>query len=141
MEDFEQWLNDLDLQTLTDELKEEILERVYMLYNNAQEPRTMKKEPLEEAAEHFIQGFGEYNTPKQSFIAGAKWQQEQAKEMEKEQKIKMLNTFLCNAQMGEDVEDVEAWFENYEKQQSFFKPVLGEPIWNITNRTTKQQEQ
>ena len=66
---------------------------------------------------------------------------EQAKEMEKEQKIKMLNTFLCNAQMGEDVEDVEAWFENYEKQQSFFKPVLGEPIWNITNRTTKQQEQ
>jgi len=66
---------------------------------------------------------------------------EQAKEMEKEQKIKMLNTFLCNAQMGEDVEDVEGWFENYEKQQSFFKPVLGEPIWNITNRTTKQQEQ
>jgi hypothetical protein len=64
-----------------------------------------------------------------------------AKEMEKEQKIKMLNTFLCNAQMGEDVEDVEAWFEDYEKQQSFFKPVLGEPIWNITNRTTKQQEQ
>jgi hypothetical protein len=66
---------------------------------------------------------------------------EQAKEIEKEQKIKMLNTFLCNAQMGEDVEDVEGWFENYEKQQSFFKPVLGEPIWNITNRTTKQQEQ
>ena len=66
---------------------------------------------------------------------------EQAKEIEKEQKIKMLNTFLCNAQMGEDVEDVEGWFENYEKQQSFFKPVLGEPIWNITNRTTKQEEQ
>jgi hypothetical protein len=65
----------------------------------------------------------------------------EAKEIEKEQKIKMLNTFLCNAQMGEDVEDVEGWFENYEKQQSFFKPVLGEPIWNITNRTTKQQEQ
>jgi hypothetical protein len=50
---------------------------------------------------------------------------------------------------------VEAWFEHYEKKQeqvkkeltseeipkSFFKPVLGEPIWNITNRTTKQQEQ
>jgi predicted methyltransferase len=78
-----------------------------------------------------------------------------AKEMEKEQKIKMLNTFLCNAQMGEDVEDVEGWFENYEKQkeqvkkeltseeipESFFKPVLGEPIWNVTNRITKQQEQ
>ena len=80
---------------------------------------------------------------------------EQAKEMEKEQKIKMLNTFLCNAQMGEDVEDVEAWFEDYEKKQeqvkkeltseeipkSFFKPVLCEPIWNVTNRTTKQQQQ
>jgi hypothetical protein len=37
MEDFEQWLNDLDLQTLTDELKEEILEKVYMLYNDTQE--------------------------------------------------------------------------------------------------------
>jgi hypothetical protein len=71
-----------------------------------------------------------------------------AKEMEKEQKIKMLNTFLCNTQMGEDVEDVEAWFKQYEKQQeqvkkelineeipeSFFKPVLGEPIWNIRTK-------
>ncbi len=80
---------------------------------------------------------------------------DKAKEMEKEQKIKMLNTFLCNTQMGEDVEDVEAWFKQYEKQQeqvkkeltseeipeSFFKPVLYEPIWNVTNRTTKQQEQ
>ena len=37
MENFERWLNDLDLQTLTDELKEEILERVYMLYNDTQE--------------------------------------------------------------------------------------------------------
>ena len=64
-----------------------------------------------------------------------------AKEIEKEQKIKMLNTFLCNAQMGEDVEDVEGWFENYEKQQSFFKPVLGEPIWNIRTKQFKQQEQ
>jgi hypothetical protein len=117
MEDFEQWLNDLDLQTLTDELKEEILERVYMLYNNAQEPRTMKKETLEEAAEHFIQGFGEYNTPKQSFIAGAKWQQEQTKEMEKKQKIEMLKSFLHDLQMGEDVEGVEAWFKQYEKQK------------------------
>jgi hypothetical protein len=38
-------------------------------------------------------------------------------DIEREEKIKMLNTFLCNAQMGEDVEDVETWFENYEKQQ------------------------
>jgi predicted nucleic-acid-binding protein len=43
---------------------------------------------------------------------------EQAKEMEKEQKIKMLNTFLCNAQMGEDVEDVEAWFKQYENKSN-----------------------
>ena len=80
---------------------------------------------------------------------------DQAKEMEKEQKIDMLHSIIHDAQMGEDVEDVEAWFEHYEKKQeqvkkeltseeipkSFFKPVLGEPIWNITNRTTKQQEQ
>jgi hypothetical protein len=64
-----------------------------------------------------------------------------AKEMEKEQKIEMLKSFLHDAQMGEDVEDVEAWFENYEKQQSFFKPVLGEPIWNIRTKQFKQQEQ
>jgi hypothetical protein len=38
-------------------------------------------------------------------------------DVEREQKIKMLNTFLCNAQMGEDVEDVETWFKKYEKQQ------------------------
>jgi hypothetical protein len=80
---------------------------------------------------------------------------EQAKEMEREQKIDMLKSFLHDLQMGEDVEDVEAWFKQYEKQQeqvkkeltseeipeSFFKPVLCEPIWNVTNRTTKQQEQ
>jgi hypothetical protein len=47
----------------------------------------------------------------------AKQLAEQLLEMEKEQKIKMLITFLCNAQMGEDVEDVEAWFKKYEKQQ------------------------
>lgn len=35
MEDFEQWLNDLDLQTLTDELKSEILERVQVVYEDA----------------------------------------------------------------------------------------------------------
>jgi hypothetical protein len=44
---------------------------------------------------------------------------EQALEMEKDQKIKMLKTFLHNIQTGEDVEDVEGWFEQYEsfKQQ------------------------
>jgi hypothetical protein len=44
---------------------------------------------------------------------------EKAKEMEWEQKIKMLKTFLYNTQTGEDVEDVEGWFEQYEtfKQQ------------------------
>ena len=81
-------------------------------------------------------------------IKRKEWMIDKAKEMEKEQKIKMLNTFLCNAQMGEDVEDVEAWFEDYEKQQeqvkeeltseeipeSFFKPILGEPIWNIKTK-------
>ena len=34
MEDFEQWLNDLDLQTLTDELKSEILERVQVVHED-----------------------------------------------------------------------------------------------------------
>jgi hypothetical protein len=35
MEDFERWLNDLDLQTLTDELKEEIIERVQIVHEDA----------------------------------------------------------------------------------------------------------
>jgi hypothetical protein len=48
---------------------------------------------------------------------------------------------------------VEGWFEHYEKKQeqvkkeltseeipkSFFKPVLGEPIWNIRTKQFKQQ--
>jgi predicted adenine nucleotide alpha hydrolase (AANH) superfamily ATPase len=76
-------------------------------------------------------------------------------DIERAQKIEMLKSFLHDLQMGEDVGDVEAWFEDYEKKQeqvkkeltseeipeSFFKPVLCEPIWNVTNRTTKQQEQ
>ena len=40
-----------------------------------------------------------------------------AKEMEKEQKIEMLKSFLHDLQMGEDVEGVEAWFKQYEKQK------------------------
>ena len=36
MEDFENWLEYLEIQTLTDELKEEILEREKELYENAQ---------------------------------------------------------------------------------------------------------
>lgn len=35
MENFERWLNDLDLQTLTDELKQEIIERVQIVYEDA----------------------------------------------------------------------------------------------------------
>ena len=37
MEDFERWLEDLELQTLTDELKNEILERVQELEDDAYE--------------------------------------------------------------------------------------------------------
>jgi len=39
-------------------------------------------------------------------------------DIEREQKIKMLNTFLCNTQMGEDVEDIEAWFKKYENKSN-----------------------
>lgn len=35
MEDFEEWLESLEIQTLTDELKSDILEKVQDLYNNA----------------------------------------------------------------------------------------------------------
>lgn len=83
----------------------------------------MKEETIEEAANK-ANGYNVYaketKAPifNEGFIAGAKWQQEQAKVTEKEQKIKMLNTFLCNAQMGEDVEDVEAWFKKYENKSN-----------------------
>lgn len=42
---------------------------------------------------------------------------ENAKEIDKERKIYMLHSIIHDAQMGEDVEDVEAWFKKYEKQQ------------------------
>ena len=35
MEDFEDWLEDLETQTLTNELKREILEKVEILYQDA----------------------------------------------------------------------------------------------------------
>ena len=35
MNDFENWLNELKLQTLTNELKDEILEKVTVVYQDA----------------------------------------------------------------------------------------------------------
>ena len=35
MEDFQDWLEDLETQTLTDELKREILEKVEILYEDS----------------------------------------------------------------------------------------------------------
>ncbi len=43
---------------------------------------------------------------------------EQAKEMDREQKIDMLHSIIHDAQMGEDVEDVEAWFKKYENKSN-----------------------
>lgn len=43
---------------------------------------------------------------------------EQAKAMEKEQKIDMLHSIIHDAQIGEDVEDVEAWFKQYENKSN-----------------------
>lgn len=40
--------------------------------------------------------------------------QEQAKEIEKEQKIELLKSYLYDVQMGEDVEDVEEWLKEHE---------------------------
>jgi hypothetical protein len=82
----------------------------------------MKIQTLEEAANK-ANGYNVYaketKAPifNEGFIAGAKWKQEQDKVTEKEQKIEMLKSFLHDLQMGEDVEDVEAWFKQYEKQQ------------------------
>jgi hypothetical protein len=47
-----------------------------------------------------------------------KKQLEQAKEMDREQKIDMLHLIIHDAQMGEDVEDVEAWFKKYENKSN-----------------------
>jgi hypothetical protein len=43
---------------------------------------------------------------------------QQAKEMDREQKIDMLHSIIHDAQMGEDVEDVEAWFKKYENKSN-----------------------
>lgn len=43
---------------------------------------------------------------------------ENAKEIDKEQKIDMLHSIIHDAQMGEDVEGVEAWFKQYENKSN-----------------------
>jgi hypothetical protein len=48
--------------------------------------------------------------------------------------LTILRTYKQQEQVKEELTDDKI-------SESFFKPVLGEPIWNITNRTTKQEEQ
>jgi hypothetical protein len=84
---------------------------------------------------------------------------EQAKEMEKEKLILAhLNgqsEFDKGAYRQEVINNAEKYYNETFKQQeqvkkeltseeipeSFFKPVLGEPIWNIRTKQFKQQEQ
>jgi hypothetical protein len=43
--------------------------------------------------------------------------------IEREQKIDMLHSIIHDAQMGEDVEDVEAWFKKYENNKKPNNPL------------------
>jgi hypothetical protein len=39
-------------------------------------------------------------------------------DIERAQKIDMLHSIIHDAQMGEDIEDVEAWFKKYENKSN-----------------------
>jgi translation initiation factor IF-2 len=44
--------------------------------------------------------------------------QEQAKEMEKQEKIKILKSLVYSVCIGDDVEDVEEWLKEHELNKS-----------------------
>ena len=51
-------------------------------------------------------------------LAFAKRVAEQAKEMEKEQKIALLKSLVYSVCIGDDVEDVEEWLKEHELNKS-----------------------
>jgi hypothetical protein len=78
----------------------------------------MEKETLEEAAEHFVQGFGEYNTPKQSFIAGVKWQAERmySKEVVEEMFATLKRNSVDNIATIHNIDlFIESWTREFKK--------------------------
>jgi len=79
----------------------------------------MKQETLEEAAENYSEGWGN-NNDKESFIEGAKWQQER---MYSEEDMRKAFIAGGNSQIEEDDDYgsaydayMEEWFEQYKKK-------------------------
>ena len=80
-----------------------------------------KKETLEEAAENYAKGWGEYDD-KKAFITGAKWQKEQNKNLyseedlreafrQGEQNISYSETYGLDSKLTE-----QEWFEQFKKK-------------------------
>ena len=83
----------------------------------------MKTETLEQIAEKYSQRSTAHvfqEAHKQDFIAGAKWQQEQAKEMDKELKgyteFEVLQ-LLLKFHQTESFDSLYEWFQQNKKQQ------------------------
>jgi hypothetical protein len=78
----------------------------------------MKQETLEEAAREYYKrgqlGFEAASDTERAFINGAKWQQKNS--YSEEEVLDILGTFLYTLQMGEDVEDVKLWFEQFKNK-------------------------
>jgi hypothetical protein len=79
----------------------------------------MKQETLEEAAENYSEGWGN-NNDKESFIEGAKWQQER---MYSEEDMRKAFIAGGNSQIEEDDDYgteydayMEEWFEQFKKK-------------------------
>jgi len=76
-----------------------------------------KQETLEEAAEKYAK----YNFDSSHldiddhFIAGAKWQQERM--YSEEEVIDILKTLRHHSEIGNDIENIELWFEQFKKTQ------------------------
>jgi hypothetical protein len=106
----------------TIDMKQETLEEAkkqQFKYDNLQDAKEISSrikvvETLEEFAERLCPNKQvEYDM----ILEGAKWQQEQYKNKYSEEEVlDILGTFLYTLQMGEDVEDVKLWFEQFKNK-------------------------
>ena len=70
----------------------------------------MKQETLEEVAERKFENIGD----RLIFEDGAKWQKERS--YSEEEVMDILKTFRHHSEIGNDIENIELWFEQFKKK-------------------------
>ena len=69
-----------------------------------------KEETLEEVAERKFENIGD----RLIFEDGAKWQKERS--YSEEEVMDILKTFRHHSEIGNDIENIELWFEQFKKK-------------------------